>query len=419
MKILLIAVGTRGDVEPFLAIAELLQARGHEITCCFPEQFRSLADDSRFEFFGLSAAFLDLIGSDDGKMAMGGKGSFFKKIGAYFRLYKEGSRINKILCEQQYELIRRIKPDRIVYHIKAMYPLIWETQNVGKTILVSPIPYIIHPVDNHAHVGLGNNLGKFINQLTYSVANYGLLKNVLSVTKAFRGSPKISSQQVGHALKKTKMIYTVSPFIFSKPASWPDHVNILGYHERNKMVNWEADERLKKFIATHNKLLFVTFGSMVNDAPQQKTKIILDILHKNKIPAIINIASGGLVQPEQYDTDLFYFVNRIPYEWVFPKIHAVIHHGGSGTTHMAIKYGCSSLIIPHIIDQFLWNDLVRNLNLGPKGIAMKNLTHQKIGSLIVDLYNNDSYKKNTLQLAKKMNKEDFKETLYEIISKET
>lgn len=97
---------------------------------------------------------------------------------------------------------------------------------------------------------------------------------------------------------------------------------------------------------------------MINNDPTEKTKIILNILQRNGIPAIINTASGGLVEPENYDKEQFYFVNRIPYDWVFPKLYAVIHHGGSGTTHTAIKYGCASLIIPHIIDQYVWNKIV-------------------------------------------------------------
>jgi UDP:flavonoid glycosyltransferase YjiC (YdhE family) len=154
---------------------------------------------------------------------------------------------------------------------------------------------------------------------------------------------------------------------------------------------------------------------MVNLEPAEKTKIIIDILEQYRIPAIINTARGGLVEPTEYDTDLILFVSEIPYDKIFPKMYAVIHHGGSGTTHTALKYGCSSMIIPHILDQYLWNNLISNLGVGPKGVAINKITKQKLGPGILDLFNNQSYKTKAMQVAEEMTKEDFREELYKTI----
>jgi len=89
---------------------------------------------------------------------------------------------------------------------------------------------------------------------------------------------------------------------------------------------------------------------MLNPEPEIKTKTIIEIFERNSIPAIINTASGGLVRPEKFDSQLIHFVAQIPYNWIFPKMYGVIHHGGSGTTHLALKHGCATMIIPHIID---------------------------------------------------------------------
>ncbi len=102
----------------------------------------------------------------------------------------------------------------------------------------------------------------------------------------------------------------------------------------------------------HSKVLLVTFGSMINDSPELKTNIILSILEEYGLPAIINTAGGGLVKPETYNPELFFFNKLNPYGWVLLKVYCVIHHGGSGTTHIILKYSKPSLIIPHIIDQY-------------------------------------------------------------------
>ena len=141
----------------------------------------------------------------------------------------------------------------------------------------------------------------------------------------------------------------------------------------------------------------------------------MDILKKHKIPAILNTASGGIVKPTKYDTGLFHFVEQIPYHWILPKIHAVIHHGGSGTTHTALKYGCATMIIPHIIDQYVWNDIISNSGLGPKGLAINKIARKNLEPKIIDLFHNHSYKSKVSKISKKIKAEDFKERLYEAI----
>ena len=118
MRVLLISVGTRGDIEPFLTIAEMLRQKGHNTICCFPEQFRELVTKSGMEFLGLNSKFLGLLDSHAGKIAMGGKASIFEKIKAYYNLYKKSSIINKTLVKQQYEFIQETKPDKVIYNIK-------------------------------------------------------------------------------------------------------------------------------------------------------------------------------------------------------------------------------------------------------------------------------------------------------------
>jgi UDP:flavonoid glycosyltransferase YjiC (YdhE family) len=416
MKILLLSLGTRGDVEPFLAIGEICKEKGHHVMCAFPEQFKHLADDANIKCIALTPKFINLVESEDGKTAMGGKVSTVKKIGALIRLYRQSYTVTKELLHQQHNIIEKEKPDKIIYSHKATYPIIWGINNPEKSILVSPIPCITHYVKNHPTIGFNRNYGTFFNKLTYWLSNFGLLQNVLSTTKEFRKSPKITGKQIKKEILTRKMIYTVSPSIFPRPDYWPENAKVLGYHERSNVVNWQADERLHQFIANHDKILFITFGSMINPEPAETTKIIVDILEQHHIPAIINTASGGLIEPVEYDTDIIHFVPHIHYDWVFPKMYGIIHHGGSGTTHIALNHGCTCMIIPHILDQYVWNDLISDLGVGPKGIAINKITKQTLEPKILDLFQNDSYKKKALQLSEEMKKEDFREKLYKTIT---
>lgn len=416
MKILLTSIGTRGDMEPILAIGEILKGHNHDIICLFPEQFRSMAEESGFRFASLGTEFMDMLKSDDGKSALGGSGGGFKKLMAYIRLASKYSNINKQMLKKQRKVIDAERPDRIVHNGKVIYPIIWRKSNPGKTILNGPIPYVAHPVKDHAHVAFNGNYGSFLNKLSYKVANYGLIKTVMKSVKMLDLKDKVSQSDIAHGLASNKTIYTVSPALFKRPDYWPEQAKVLGYHERDKAVNWKPSEELESFLANHDKILFITFGSMTNTKPEIKTKVILDLLTKHKIPAIINTSSGGLLQPERFTSEHIHFVSSIPYEKILPKMYAIVHHGGSGTTHMAMKYGCASLIVPHIIDQFMWNDLLSKKGAGPKGPSISKMSTATLEDKILDLWNNPSYKSKAEEIAQEMSKEDFREEVYRTVT---
>lgn len=414
MKIILLSIGTRGDMEPFLAIGEILKEKGHQVIVAFPEQFRSLAADSKFDFVSLGKKFIELLKSDAGKAALGGYGSGLKKFIAYVKLAARQKSVNKELLIKQYELIEQETPDRIVYNGKAVYPIIWELDNRRKSILISPLPYV-HYVKDHSHVAFNSNFGPYLNKLTYSLAAFGLITTVMISKKWLNMKKRITRKEIKKVLSLGKVIYTISPSLFSRPDYWNENKKVLGYHERSKTDNWQPDNELVTFLEKHDRILFITFGSMTNPEPEKKTKIIVEILERNKIPAIINTASGGLIKSEKFDTELIYFVSEIPYDRIFPRMYAVIHHGGSGTTHLALKHGCASMIIPHIIDQFVWDKFLCRLGVGPMGIKISDLSIEKLEPKILELFNNSRFKEKAEQISMQMKEENLKEELYNTI----
>lgn len=416
MKILLASLGTRGDMEPFLAVGELLQTRGHEIVCLMPEQFRDLAEESGFRFLSLGTEFIAMLDSKDGKIALGGSGSTLQKIVAYTKLVRTYKSISRQLLQRQHDAIEAEKPDRLVHHAKIMYPLLWGLSHPNKTVLLSPVPYIVHPVREHSHVMFNSNLGPFLNKATYALARRGLVRTVVKAAKTL-GISSVGTKQITNALEHNCAIYAISPTLFPHPAYWPENLHVLGYHERNKAVAWQADAALRSFLQRHPKFLLVTFGSMSNPEPDKKTAIVLTALQDLRIPAIINTAGGGLLKPDGFASDSIYFVDRIPYDYIFPKTYAVVHHGGSGTTHMALKNGCASLIVPHIIDQYLWNTIASQKGVGPKGPAITKLNPANFANKLKELWENPSYKAAAEALARQMAGEDFREQLATLIER--
>jgi len=418
MKILLTSIGTRGDIEPFLALGDLLERKEHQVIYSFPKQFRTIIPENA-RFHPLSSKVIELIQSEEGKALMG-KASLWKKLKALLYLYHEGQKINKELILQQFETINAECPDLIIHNVKCSYPTLWGLEYNKPTILLSPVPFFMHYVKGHAHIGFNKNLGAVLNRLTYSLSNYGLTKTIFDGQKWLPKKYAYTKSVIREKLLIKKIIFSISPALFPRPDYWPKNAQVLGFYERDKLIQWKPDKLLENFLNQNDKIIFLTFGSMVNSHPRQTSRIIYQSLKELNIPTIVNTASGGLVELPEFKSDNnFLFVQSIPYEWIYKKVYAVIHHGGSGTTHTALKYGCASLIIPHIIDQFGWNNLIQKLGVGPKGISINKLTASNVKGLISLLYYEESYKKNVEMLSFAMQNENVEGNLLEFIENYT
>lgn len=400
MKFLLISLGTRGDMEPFLAQAVLLKKEGHTVACCFPEQFRHLADEENLIFYTLGSDFIALINSDAGRAIMGGaKVSSWKRLMYLKELYNQSHAINRNVFAIQEVVFKHFMPDHVVFHPKSTYAFC--RKDIPRTIL-SPVPYLIHPTAERAPIGININMGGAMNKLLYRLTIYAMQKNIIKTAGRRMKEYRLTKSDIRSAIIDTDIIYTVSKHLFPKPKEYPAHAKVIGYVERDKKSHWEPEAKLLDFMNKHNKLVMLTFGSMHNGNAQATTQLFIDVLTSLNIPTIINTSEGGLEQIQLFDKELFHFTNDIPYDWMFPKLHGVIHHGGSGTTHMAVKYACVSLIIPHIVDQFMWNDILSKMGLGPKGMSIRKLESNKLESLVRDFYNNEQYKVRAEEMSRLM-----------------
>src|SRR5690606_37342929 len=373
MKAILFSLGTRGDMEPLLAIEELLKEKDWEVMCVFPEQFRETVVEMGFQFEGFNKEFLEIMDDKETKMVLGGQGSLFKRMRILIKISRVGIKLTKDMARLQHKILMEENPDRVLYHPKCNYNVVWGRKNPEKSIMVSPIPFLGHTIDHLSTVG-GEGYGKSINRFTFWITNSAKAWTIKKVAKKFEEEYKgikLTTSSIKNAmLKKEKTFYTISPSLFPKPDYWPSKANVVGYYERDKTRNWQPAAKLAAFINTNKKIVFITFGSMSNPEPNEKTRMIVDVLQRNQISAIINTSWGGLEEINEAPENI-HFVGNIPYDWIFPKMYAVVHHGGSGTTHTALKYGCPNLIIPHIMDQFYWNRTISKLNLGPKGMSIK------------------------------------------------
>ncbi|OOG74811.1 glycosyltransferase [Algoriphagus sp. A40] len=423
MKFLLISIGTRGDIEPFLAQAEILTQAGHEVHCLFPEQFRETVEKLGFHFLGFDKRFLEMLETDSGKSVMGGGGNTFTKIKNFIQLIRSSFGLQKTLNSQQKEAIDSIQPDRVVFHPKALYCTLPAMAEPKKYFQLSPIPNLIHPNPEFPHLGLSKwkpfsakwNLKTYdwVNMARYMTFN----KFLKEYYPNFPGIDFSVKSIQAFERNQLQVLYQISPTLFHKQAIWPEAAHITGFFARNQNQNYTPAPSLEAWLINHPKAVLLTFGSMSNPKPKEYSTKIIQLLEKHRIPAIVNLSWGGL-QKIETGGDSIHYVNQIPYDWVLPKLYGIIHHGGSGTTHSGAKSGAVQLIVPHIMDQYFWNRLVHSKGLGPLGTSIHNFNSYKFENALLDFWTNPKYKKNALDIAEKMANEADPQVLINLLTKE-
>ncbi len=420
MKTLFASLGTRGDIEPFLAQAEIFAESGHAVICLFPEQFRETVTQLGYEFIGFDEAFLEMLETQSGKTIMGGGGNAWNQLKNYFKLAKSSMSLQHTLITQQREAISTHNPDRIVFHAKCLFYYVAAMADPDRFTFLTPLPCLTHPSHEYAHIGLAKwkPFSPKWNLKSYDLINGArrlAMKKFLGKYYSDFPSLNINSTTLkDFELTRLQTIYTISPSLFPRPSIWPESAKIVGYYFRNQLKEYQPSNELSEWLTKYPKAILLTFGSMSNTKPKEYSKTIINLLQKHQIPTIVNTSWGGLERLQDSDGSIFY-VKQIPYDWILPQLYGIIHHGGSGTTHQGAAHGCVQMIVPHIIDQYFWNRIIEKRQIGPLGISIHNLDAGKFEIALKDFWTNHVYSENALKLSLQIKKEAKRDTVLNLV----
>ncbi|MEY2970843.1 MAG: hypothetical protein RLZZ599_1216 [Bacteroidota bacterium] len=388
-RILLMSLGSRGDMEPYLALGEELKAEGYEVGFCMPAQFESLAREVSDNFFPCTKAYLDLIEDPEVKKITGQIGSGLSRIRTLLTLLRNTKEIQIQLLHDQKAADDTFKPTKIIYHIKCGYPVMAALRSKKEVELLIPMPCLVHPVKDLPAIGLGQFNFPLWNKFSYALTNSALISKALigygnAVIKDWGWEPLKKKEVRKFLLEEVPIQYPISERLFPRPAYWPKQVRITEFRERDKSKHWTPSSELISFLDQYPNPLYVGFGSMINAQPETVAKAIIATSKSLNQAIIVNTSWGGIEINEALPENMF-AVNDIPYDWLFERVCAVVHHGGSGTTHSALRYNKPQLILPHIADQFLWNKLIHKAGIGPLGFPIKKFSKERLETKIKEL----------------------------------
>ena len=202
----------------------------------------------------------------------------------------------------------------------------------------------------------------------------------------------------------TPLLLACSPTVIPRPDDWSaPHIHIPGYFFLDTSDTYQPPVALTNFLAEGESPICVTFGSMINRNEEHVYHTVLDALEETKNRGIILTGWGGL--HERPLPRKVFVTESIPHDWLFSRCKAVIHHGGAGTTAAGLRAGIPNIVIPFAADQPFWGKRVHALGAGSQPISVKKLTVERLIAALVKA-NGDAIRNGAQVVARKIRRED-------------
>jgi UDP:flavonoid glycosyltransferase YjiC (YdhE family) len=175
-------------------------------------------------------------------------------------------------------------------------------------------------------------------------------------------------------------LYGFSPHVLPRPPEWGDEAHITGYWFLKRPADWQPPADLVDFLESGSPPVFIGFGSMVDRNPEEVTEMVLKALALSRQRGVLHTGWGCL--GNGVFSDNVFNIDSIPFDWLFPKMSIVVHHGGAGTTATGLQAGVPSILVPFFADQHFWAWRVRELGVGPRAVSRKKLSAERLATVI-------------------------------------
>uniref|UniRef100_A0ACD5VVH2 Uncharacterized protein n=1 Tax=Avena sativa TaxID=4498 RepID=A0ACD5VVH2_AVESA len=404
LKIVMLVVGTRGDVQPFIALAKRLQEFGHHVRLASHVNFRTFVKSAGVDFYPL--------GGDPHIMAQ----YMIKNKGFLMVAPNEISAQRKQAKEIIFSLLPACtEPDLDTGKPFRAEAIIANPPALGHLHIAEALGVPLHifftfpwtPTNEFPHP-LARTPQSATYRLSYLIVDliiwWGTRGFINNFRKKLNLAPIAYFSTYHGSISHLPTGYMWSPHLMPKPKDWGSLVDVVGYCFLNLGTKYQPPLEVTQWLQQGSKPIYIGFGSMPLDDEKKVTNIILDALKETGQRGIISRGWGDLGSSSEVPVDVF-ILEDCPHDWLFPRCTAVVHHGGAGTTAAGLIAGCPTAIVPFFGDQFFWGELIHARGVGPAPIRVTELTVEALSNAIRFMLDPE-VKLRSMELAKAIGNED-------------
>ncbi|KAL1849446.1 hypothetical protein Plec18170_007352 [Paecilomyces lecythidis] len=412
LNIVIQVVGSRGDIQPFVALGKELRKHGHRVRLATHLTFRKDVKNEGLEFFNIGGDPEELMAfmvQNPGLFP----GVHSIRTGAIQKRRREMKTIFSGCWRSCFEpgegtaashhnvgnpgtdaIDQCIEPfvaDVIIANPPVFVHLSCAERmgvplNIMFTMPWSPTQYFPHPLANIRSQGTKPSVA---NLASYGIVEVMMWEGLGDLINDFRRKElgldpldAIRAPSMNHRLQ-IPYTYLWSPSLLPKPQDWPDNIDVCGFQVLPAKTDYNPPEDLDAFLKAGDTPIYIGFGSIVVRDPRKLTKVILDAVSQTGQRALISKGWSNLGSEENELPDNVFFLDHCPHDWLFRHVSCVVHHGGAGTTAAGLLLGRPTVVIPFFGDQPFWGSIVERAGAGPPPVPYKQLTSEKLAAAIM------------------------------------
>lgn len=363
MKIVIVTIGTRGDVQPYLALAKGLISAGHSVTLCTHANFEPFAREHGVPLAPMPGDVQEILNSERGREILSRKNPIALSRGMtelampvlaqYAQVILEATRGADLILGSALGYFNSITAAQVNQVPLRMASLQWWT----------PTAAFPHAVGRSLPPGVPGAAA--LNRASYSTTAWALVlvaNRMLNRVRAdMTGLPPLGFRDYFHDLfnQTQPVFYPASPHILPRPAEWGANVHQTGFWFLDQASTYPPPPDLHAFLEAGPPPIFIGFGSMTDRDPAAMGALVRQAVRQAGVRAVILSGWAGLAP---LDDPAIHVIDNAPHDWLFPRMAAVVHHGGMGTTFAALHAGVPQVIVPYSADQPFWAE--RAVRLG-------------------------------------------------------
>ncbi|KAK6118783.1 hypothetical protein DH2020_047474 [Rehmannia glutinosa] len=376
LKIAVLVVGTRGDVQPFLAVARRLQEYGHRVRLATHSNFRGFVKSAGVEFYPLGG---------DPRVLAGCKS-----------MHRTGSITGEPFRAQA------IIANPPAYGHAHVAEALGVPLHIFFTMPWTPTYAFPHPLAR-----VPQSAGYWLSYILVDLLIWwGIRGHINDFRKNKLKLAPIAYFSTYHgSISHLPTGYMWSPHVVPMPSDWGPLVDVVGYCFLNLGSKYQPPEEFVQWIQKGSQPIYIGFGSMPLEDSHKTTDIILEALKNTGQRGIIDRGWGELGTHSDIPDNVFHLVD-CPHDWLFPQCSAVVHHGGAGTTATGLKAGCPTTIVPFFGDQFFWGERIYQKGLGPAPIPISQLSVESLSEAIKFMLQPEVCKISAMEIAVCIQNED-------------
>jgi sterol 3beta-glucosyltransferase len=403
----LLTYGSRGDVEPFVALGVGLSRAGHGVRLVAPAVFQEFANAHGLGFAGLPGDPDQLV---QGLVAEAGQ--------RWWRMVRVMSRHVLPLAAEVMAAVRAAcreteacRGRRVIVHSFLMTQAGYQ---VARELDVPDVSAQFFPVfaSTTAFPGVvfpDLPLGGAYRRLTHAVVTQTFHRGGrLLYRRVRRDHPDLPALVGwpfdGRGPRWTPILFAFSPSVVARPHDWGPDVHVTGYWFLEPEAGWEPPPALSRFLEAGPPPVYVGFGSIVARDSRELAEIALQALARAGQRGVLSPGRAGL-EVADLPGDV-YLLETAPHAWLFPRMAAVVHHGGAGTVGAGLRAGVPNVVVPFTSDQPFWGRRVTALGAGPEPIPARRLTADALASAIARAAGDEAMRARAQALGERLRSED-------------